>query len=55
MVVTEIEGGEVLELPQGRGQVLDRAGDLDLGPVCRLAIGNFLLKIKTCDWSKMIT
>ena len=47
MVVIEIEGGEMLELPQGRGQVLDRAGDLDLWPVCRLAIGNFLLKVNT--------
>ena len=37
----------MLELPQGRGQVLDRAGDLKLGPVGRLAIGDVLLKVRT--------
>ena len=41
-VVVEIERGEVLQLPQRRGQVLDGAGDLQLGPARRLAVGDIL-------------
>ena len=33
-VVIEVESSEVLQPPQGRREVLDRAGDLELGPGC---------------------
>ena len=43
-VVIEIERGQVLELPQSRREILDRPCDLQLRPVCRLAIGHIFLE-----------